>query len=109
MTNNFYKELTKSLMTASIAAINVSMEDGGASNFDSLLLCVKGGCKEKMIYAIRNASLDCEVETINGSRVYLINPPVSEYQGNARTRMIIRMRDVMNALGYNTSVFYCLD
>lgn len=105
-------ELTGDLKYANAEARKVAekSDDGGTANLDSVFLRIPRVREEKVIEAIRQAGLYC-----SGKRQwsfmgkgYFINPTVSG-QGNRRTKAVEVMKNKLDELGWDVSIFYQMD
>lgn len=104
----FYEQLTKDLEIAKKEAIAVAAmtDDGGTCNFDSLMLSLPRKQHAKVFDAVKKAGLRAWYSEFWKS--FIISTPVFA-QGNRRTAQAEKMRDFMESVGYDASVYYQMD
>jgi hypothetical protein len=105
---NKYETLSKDLKEAVEEAIKSKIgDDGGTANKDATFLTLKGWREEKVLEAIKDAGLYCRHKTQWIGTGYLIN--TAGGQGNDRTRVRDRVKQVLKDKGYDVLVFNKMD
>lgn len=86
---------------AALEAYNKNSEDGGTCNFDSVIIQLKGARKDRL------SAFDFRIEKYRENWYFV------EYdfygQAGCRTRMAEAAVNKLKELGYNASVWYCMD
>lgn len=100
------EDLARSARSAEV--ISRIVEDGGACNFDSCAIHLKGWRRKKVEQAARAAGVGCFLWGFAGGGCYVFPLRISA-QGDARTAAAEAMRDHMRASGYDCGVYYQMD
>lgn len=104
-----YKRLAEDLKAAVKAAeVAADGEDGGACNFDSLMLSLPRWNGETIKQAAESAGISCFSLQFCGRKYWAFDVPLGG-QANRRTRQAKAMCKSMIAAGYNAYVYYQLD
>lgn len=105
-----YLKLSKDLAEANKKAQLISeiVEDGGACNFDSCTLYLKGWNQSRVEQAARAAGVGCFIWNLFGSKSFVFPVRVAA-QGDARTAAAEAMRDHLKGLGYDAGMYYQID
>jgi len=105
---NKYEKLTDDLKEAYQEAIKAKTnDDGGTANLDSTFLTLKGWREEKVLEAIQNAGLYCRCKSQWLGQGYFIN--INCGQGNNRTRVRDRFKQILKDKGYDVVGFDKMD
>ncbi|MST81568.1 hypothetical protein [Bilifractor porci] len=103
-----YQKLADDLKTAietGKAAEAKNPEDGGASNFDATLICLKGWTEKKVIQAAKEAGTTAQKYRPG---LFVINP-ITNGQADARSRNEKATTAKLSELGYQTADYCCMD
>jgi len=90
------------------AAACANVEDGGASNFDCLLLYLKIFDDRRVVFAAKKAGLSMTKKTYHRKCIWFIEPPFGG-QGAKRTAQAKAMYQVMKDRGYMVDMYYEID
>lgn len=104
-----YLVLQKALCEACAAAkIASEVEDGGAANFDCMLLHIPVFEDRRVVIAAKKAGLSMTKMTFRRKNVWFVEPPFGG-QGARRTAQAKAMYQVMKDRGYMVDMYYEID
>lgn len=104
-----YLALQKALCEACAAAkIASEVEDGGASNFDCMLLHIPVFEDRRAVIAAKKAGLSMTKMTFRKKNIWFVEPPFGG-QGAKRTAQAKAMYQVMKDHGYMVDMYYEID
>ena len=104
-----YLALQKAFCEAYAAAEKVSdIEDGGASNFDCMLIYLPVFEDRRSIIAAKKAGLSMTKMTFRQKNIWFVDPPFGG-QGARRTAQAKAMYEAMKERGYMVDMYYEID
>lgn len=107
-----YAKLRDDLKVALLAgksAEQANPEDGGTCNFDSPTLILPRWRKALVKQAAEEAGTSCFEWNGFGNSGEFVFSPLTNSQGNARTRNAIGVRNMLDLMGYSTSLYLWID